>query len=51
MFFGILLVLLGALWLLQELGMISGDVWEYMLPVIVIALGVSTIFDSWKKRR
>lgn len=49
MFFGILLVLFGLLWLLEELGVIRGDVWEFMLPIIVIALGVSTIFNARKR--
>ncbi len=50
MFLGILLLLLGILMLLEEAGLISGDAWDYMLPVGLIALGVSMVFKDRKSR-
>lgn len=50
MFVGILLLILGALLLLERLGIIYGDIWEYFLPIVLIALGASMVFRSQNKR-
>lgn len=44
MFVGILLLILGSLLLLERLGIIYGDIWEWFLPIVIIALGASMIF-------
>jgi len=49
MFIGILLLLIGALLLLDKLGIIYGDFWDYLWPVALIALGASMIFERRKK--
>ena len=49
MFVGSLLLLLGALMLLDQLGIITGDAWDYFWPVAVIALGVSLLYGARKK--
>ncbi len=46
MFFGALLLVLGALMLLQQVGIIRGGIWEYFWPVAIIALGVTEIYRS-----
>ena len=50
-FVGVLLLLMGVLMLLEELGVIYGDAWDYVMPAILIAIGVSIIFDNLLKRR
>lgn len=44
MFIGILLLILGVLLLLREMGFIYGNVWDYVWPIALIALGASMIF-------
>lgn len=49
MFVGSLLLLLGVLLLLEKLDVIYGPVWDYLLPVALVALGLSMIFKSRKR--
>jgi len=51
MFVGILLLTLGALMLLDKMGIIYGSVWDYILPVALIALGADFILKSSRRRR
>ena len=51
MFWGFLLLLLGVLMLLEELGIIYGDFWDYFWPVALIALGISMILKYRKPQR
>ena len=46
MFFGVLLLILGGLMLLNQFGLLRGDTWDYFWPVVVIAIGVSMIFKQ-----
>ncbi|MBU0984193.1 MAG: hypothetical protein KKA42_10010 [candidate division Zixibacteria bacterium] len=46
MFFGILLLLIGVVMLLEKFHIIYGDVWDYIVPIALIALGASSIFKS-----
>ena len=48
MFVGILLILLGALMLLERLDIITGSIWGYFWPIAVIALGASMLFKRRK---
>ncbi len=50
MFLGIFLLLLGALMLLDNLGVIYIRVGEYIVPVALIALGASFIAGHAKKK-
>lgn len=50
MFVGVLLLLLGALMLLDKMGIITGDVWDYFWPVALVALGASMIFKDRRSR-
>ena len=49
MFIGILLLILGLLLLLREMGLIHGDIWDYIWPIALIALGASMIFNDRRK--
>ena len=51
MFVGVLLLLLGALMLMDKFGLLRGDAWYYFWPLAVIALGVSLVFDSTRNKK
>ena len=46
MFFGALLLIFGVLLLLDKLGVINGNIWDYFWPAALVALGVHLIFRS-----
>ncbi|HOP06164.1 MAG TPA: DUF5668 domain-containing protein [candidate division Zixibacteria bacterium] len=48
MFWGLLLVLLGILMLLDQFNIIRGDMWDYFWPLAIIALGISMVFKNKK---
>ncbi|UCG63026.1 MAG: hypothetical protein JSV52_07025 [Candidatus Zixiibacteriota bacterium] len=50
MLIGVFLLLIGALLLLDKVGVIHFDFGDYILPIALVALGVSFIADRWKKR-
>ncbi|HUV31908.1 MAG TPA: DUF5668 domain-containing protein [Acidobacteriota bacterium] len=50
MFIGILLLILGVLLLLERMGIIYGDIWDYFLPVAMVALGVHLILQHRRKK-
>ena len=43
MFIGILLILIGLVMFLDHLGYVPGDVWDYILPIALVALGASMV--------
>jgi len=49
MFLGIGFLLAGALLLLSKLDVIRGDFWDYLIPIVLIALGAEMIIN--RKRR
>ncbi len=50
MFLGVLLLVMGFLMLLEKMGVIYGDFWDYLWPVALLALGASMILDRKKGR-
>lgn len=44
LFWGLVLILLGALFLLQNSGVLAIDVWELFWPLLLIILGLSVLF-------
>ena len=46
MFFGIILIVVGAIFLAQNLNLISGDVWGTFWPIILIALGAGVLLKK-----
>lgn len=49
MFAGVLLLLLGLLMLLQKMDIITGSVWDYFWPVVVVAIGLHLILKGRRK--
>ncbi len=49
MFLGLFLLLMGALMILDNLGVIYIRIGEYIVPLALIALGASFILDRRKK--
>lgn len=49
MLVGILLIILGALILLEQMGIITGGIADYFWPLAVVAVGISLIARSTKK--
>lgn len=51
--FGIILVIIGLVFLLRNLGFITGDIWNILWPCLVIAIGLKFIlkrkYDRWDK--
>jgi hypothetical protein len=49
MWIGIFLACLGVLYLLRNLGIIYGDVWDWAWPILLICLGVGMILKpGWR---
>ncbi len=44
MLIGVILVVIGAVALANKLGIISGSIWSYVWPLILIILGLSLLF-------
>jgi hypothetical protein len=51
MFFGVLLIIMGVLMLLDQLGVLPGDMWDYFWPTVIMAIGVSMIFKDKRPRK
>lgn len=48
MFLGLVVFVVGVVFLLQNLGYISGSVWGFVWPIIIIAVGLSMILNRTK---
>jgi hypothetical protein len=51
MFIGFLLLLLGTLLLLSQMGIITGGFWNYFWPAAIIAVGLSMIFNHVRSKK
>jgi hypothetical protein len=51
MFVGFLLLLLGVLMLLDRLGIITVNIWDYFWPAVIIAFGLALILKSGRKHK
>ena len=49
MLFGLVLVIIGVLLLLQNIGLIEGNFWNYLWPIIIILLGISILSKKNRK--
>ena len=45
MFLGFAFLMAGALLLLSKLDIIRGDFWDYLIPIVLIALGAKMIIE------
>ena len=43
MWFGIFLMALGILYLLRNLGILCGDIWDWAWPILIICIGIGII--------
>jgi hypothetical protein len=50
MFFGLIILAVGLIFLLKNLGIIGGDVWPVIWPCLVIAFGLSILWRRKKTR-
>ena len=56
MIFGLILLIIGVVFLLQNLGYISGAAWSIIWPAILIVLGLALVFKRknhgffWEER-
>jgi len=46
MFIGIAIIVIGLVFLLQSLGIISGSVWSIIWPCILIIIGIGIIYKE-----
>jgi cyanate permease len=46
MFIGVIVIIIGCVFLLQNLGIISQDSWSIIWPMFLIALGLSMVFKN-----
>ena len=52
MFFGIVLIIIGAILLLNQMGIIHHwTFWGYIWPVLIIAVGVQLLMGGTKKKQ
>jgi uncharacterized membrane protein HdeD (DUF308 family) len=49
MFIGALLLVIGIIMILTRADVIPGGTWQYIWPILLIAIGIKTIFSSRKK--
>jgi drug/metabolite transporter (DMT)-like permease len=49
--FGAIILAVGIIALLQKLNVISGSVWDYTWPVILVIIGLSFILGRFRRRR
>jgi len=50
MFFALVLIAVGVIALLVKAGVLSGSVWNYTWPVILILLGLSFLMGRFRRR-
>jgi hypothetical protein len=49
MFIGLIIVCLGTIFLLRNLGILSGAMWEIFWPSLIIVFGLAMIFKKKRK--
>jgi hypothetical protein len=51
MVFGLILIAVGVIAILEKAGVITGSVWDYTWPAILVILGLSFILGRFRRRR
>ena len=51
MFFGVVLIIIGVLLLLNEMHIIYWSFWSYIWPILIIAVGVRLMIGDSRRRR
>ena len=49
MFVGLFLIILGSLFILDNLNLLAGRVWDFAWPLFIICFGVSIIYQRTKR--
>ncbi len=49
MWFGVALIVVGVVFLLQNLGYVTGEVWNVIWPAFIILIGISMLLHKDKK--
>lgn len=49
MWFGIVLIVVGVVFLLQNLGYVTGEVWNVIWPAFIVLLGISMLLKKDRK--
>ena len=47
---GLILVVIGGLWLLTKLGILAGSLWTYFWPILLVVIGLSMVL-GWRSRQ
>jgi hypothetical protein len=50
MWFGIFLASIGFLYLLRNLGLIHGHLWQWIWPVLLVGIGIALIVKPFRNR-
>lgn len=50
MFISLLLIIIGVVFLLKNLGLITGSTWEIIWPLILIAFGLWLLFKHHRRK-
>lgn len=50
MFLGVLILLIGVVMLMEQLGIIRGDFSDFIVPIALVAFGASMIFEKNKNK-
>jgi hypothetical protein len=51
MIFGLILLAVGVIAILEKAGVVTGSVWDYTWPAILVILGLSFILGRLQRRR
>lgn len=51
MWFGVVLIVVGVVFLLQNLGYVTGEVWNVIWPAFIILIGISMLLKKDKAIR
>jgi len=49
MLIGLLVIVVGVLFLLKNLGVIGGNFWDILWPIIIVFVGISMLFGRKKR--
>ncbi len=50
MFFALAIIIIGVILLLENLGVITGNIWGWIWPSLIILLGLRMFFKPWGKK-
>lgn len=48
---GLLVIVVGVLFLLKNLGVIAGNFWDILWPLVIVVAGISMLFGCKKHHR